>query len=332
MHVIKARNVHQALPQGLAHLAAVGVPMPSRAGDVLVAPGPVTTVYERPTERVLFWPERDANPFFHMFEALWMLGGRNDLTYLTQFVKRFTDFSDDGKILHGAYGYRWRHHWDFDQVARVIAYLKRNPLGRRGVISMWDPAADLREDEVMRDVPCNVTIMFTPFYGRRDEPNQLHMTVINRSNDIIWGLYGANAAHMSMLQEYVATHLGLVVGNMTTISNNFHAYKDIFDKTYRGNLGPGGGAFVDPYSAGEVTPYPLIQDPTSWDRDLALFFEDPHSYGFENKFFHNVAKPMWFAHRAYKKKDIAGALEIIQQCQALDWRRAAREWLERRTK
>ena len=33
---------------------------------------------------------------------------------------------------------------------------------------------------------------------------KLCMTVCNRSNDMLWGAYGANVVHMSMLQEFVA--------------------------------------------------------------------------------------------------------------------------------
>ena len=32
-----------------------------------------------PTKELLFDPDRDANPFFHFMEGLWMLAGFNDL-------------------------------------------------------------------------------------------------------------------------------------------------------------------------------------------------------------------------------------------------------------
>ncbi len=81
MNVISVRNVHEALPEALRFLRQTGVPRDSRNGAVLQAPCPVTTVYRRPDERVLFWPERDANPFFHFMESLWMLAGRNDVAW-----------------------------------------------------------------------------------------------------------------------------------------------------------------------------------------------------------------------------------------------------------
>jgi hypothetical protein len=303
--------------------------MPSRAGNVIVAPGPVTTIYENPTERVLFWPERDANPFFHFFEGLHFLAGRNDVAFLKQFIRNYSRFSDDGVTLTGAYGYRWRKHFAFDQIERLITLFKAYPNTRRGVLQMWDPTCDLREDESGADLPCNTQVLFGTTYGKRDEPNRLNMTVINRSNDILYGLYGANAVHMSMLQEYLAVKLGLMVGTMTTLSNNFHAYEDVYIKVYLGDLR---GWRHETTQCSAVISYPMITNPDTWDRDLTLFFEDPASYGFDNPFFQQVVVPMWFAHKAYKKKDISGALEIIQQCQASDWRRAATEWLQRRVK
>ncbi len=342
MHIIRVRNVHAALPLGLAHLHSVGIPMPSRAGNVIVAPGPVTTVYECPTERVLFWPERDANPFFHFFECLWMMAARNDAAFLTQFVKRMKDFSDDGVTLQGAYGHRWRRHWTIgapsgrveyvDQIKRVIALLKAQPHSRRAIITMFDPVVDLRTDEGSKDIPCNLTINFGVSYGKRDEPNRLNMMTVARSHDAIWGAMGANAVHFSFLQEYIAAHLGLAVGTFTQISFNYHAYEDVFKKTYRGALVAGAAPTPNPYEAGTVAPYPIVTNPGAWDMDLALFLEDPKAYGFTNSFFSSVAKPMWFSHLAYKRKDIPAALEIIERCKAQDWRVACREWLERRQK
>lgn len=344
MRMIEARNVNEALPRGIDLLAEIGVPMPSRAGNVLVSPVPVTTLYRNPTERVLFWPERDANPFFHMFEALFFLAGRNDVAFLRKFIKTFDRFSNDGITLSGSYGYRWRRHWQegvitagghakaapIDQIERVVALLKAQPFSRRAVLTMFDPVTDLLTDESNKDVPCNLNVMFSVGYGKRDEPNRLHMTVTCRSNDSIWGCHGANAVHFSVLQEYVAARLGLMVGHYYQVSVNYHAYEDVYAKTARGSLAPGAVRPTCPYVAGEVQPYPLVANPDTWDRDLALFLEDPSAYGFDNPFFAQVAKPLWWAHAACKKRDWDGALEIAAQCRASDWRKAAEEWIVRR--
>ncbi|KKK55035.1 hypothetical protein LCGC14_3078620, partial [marine sediment metagenome] len=86
MHVLNVRNVNEALPKMLQHLEEKGERNSSRAGEVIVAPTPVTTVYRKPMERVLFSPIRDANPFFHLIEALWMLAGRRDVATLAHYV------------------------------------------------------------------------------------------------------------------------------------------------------------------------------------------------------------------------------------------------------
>src|SRR5690348_17067041 len=104
MRVLEARNAHDALPKGIRLMRNHGVSRDSRNGQVLQAPWPVTTVYTKPCERVMFWPERDANPAFHLYESLWMLQGRNDLSPLLRYVRDFGRFSDDGETLYGAYG------------------------------------------------------------------------------------------------------------------------------------------------------------------------------------------------------------------------------------
>lgn len=331
MRILQARNAHQGLPNALRHLSEVGIPMPSRAGNVLVAPTPVTTILNKPAERVIFWKERDANPFFHFFECLWMVSGRDDAAFLNRFVSDFGKrFSDDGKTLHGAYGFRWRKHFRFDQIPVVIEKLQKNPFDRRVVLQMWD-ADDLIEPSEAKDLPCNLLVIPRVVYGERDKPNRLNFLVCNRSHDVIWGLFGANAVHFSFLQEYVAANLGLDVGTLTFVSNNFHAYVDVYEKIRQGDL-ISNIIQPCPYETGAVSPFPLIEDAATWDRDLALFMEEPASVGFLNPFFHKVAKPLWFSHLAFKRKDFETSLDNARRCEASDWTKACVEWLLRRTR
>jgi hypothetical protein len=111
MKVIEARNAHTMYPEALRQLRLFGKERDSRNGPVTKFDGPCTLLYNRPEERVVFWRERDANPFFHLLESLWMLAGRNDVAYPAGIVKTMVDFSDDGRTYNGAYGYRWRHHF-----------------------------------------------------------------------------------------------------------------------------------------------------------------------------------------------------------------------------
>ena len=326
MKVIHARNVHQALPIGLQELKNEGIDRESRNGPVKVFKTPVTTVYQNPLERVLFWDQRDANPFFHFFESLWMLAGQNDVPFLAYFVKRMVSYSDDGKKFHGAYGHRWRQHFGIDQLAIVIKALKDNPDDRRCVVQMWDSTVDLGKQG--KDFPCNTQVIFS-----RTAEGAIDMTVCNRSNDMVWGCYGANAVHFSFLQEFVAAGIGCPVGTYYQMSNNLHAYMSTFDQV--ASLTDNLPTLDDPYADGRVKPYPLCQTPIlEWTQDLGMFMECGPIIGFRDPFFRRVVTPLWNAYRAYKDGNgvarYDAALEILQQCHATDWKLACEEWLLRR--
>ncbi len=331
MRIIRVRNVHQALPEALYQLKKEGVRRDSRNGPVRVFPEPVTTVYSHPAERVVFWAERDANPFFHLMESLWMLGGRNDVEYVANFVERMRNYSDDGQTLHGAYGFRWRHHFQMDQLALIIEGLKTNPNDRRQVLSMWDTSADLGRQG--KDVPCNLQAVFQIACDGR-----LDMVVTNRSNDLIWGAYGANAVHFSYLHEYVARSVGVDQGTYYQVSANFHAYEDVLSKVISladFAADPLTGRTVpDPYVTGEVKPFPLVTIPTKdWNNELMMFLTDPDAEGFRDPFFCRVAIPMLRAHRAFKRTDSGrfdAALGELANVAAQDWRKAGIEWINRR--
>ena len=334
MQVIEVRNVHDALVRGMDLLHTEDFKNESRNGRVYQARTPVTTVYERSKERVLFWAERDANPFFHFMEGLWMLDGRNDLEFVKHFAKSMENYSDDGKSLWGAYGWRWRSYFGYDQLKVIIERLKKDGEDRRSVLQMWDAENDLGRDG--KDVPCNTSIYF-----KEDTTGCLQMTVSNRSNDIIWGAYGANAAHMSMLHEYMASNIGIPVGRYYQISDNFHAYEELFDKLLDKLIGRDALDFYtqrtamknNPYLVGEVAPYPMINvSPDLWDIDLLTFldrvpFEDVE---FNDRFFTEVAVPMQDAFWLHKLGKTEEAIIEIQECAATDWRKACFEWLDRR--
>jgi hypothetical protein len=340
MRVIRARNVHRALPLGLQMLNSYGRQSPSRYGDVIVCETPVTTVYSRPMERVLFYPERDANPFLHLFESLWMMAGRRDVKFIEQFASRMASFSDDGETFHGAYGFRWFYHFGFDQLERIENLLRYKRGSRRAILQIWDCTVDLQENEEGRDLPCNDLVHF------QINDDRLDMTVFCRSNDIIWGCYGTNAVHFSVLQEYMAARLNCEIGQYWQISDNFHAYvntlepvaglADLADyyKTQR---------VRSPYEYDEVDGetavrwYPMVRDPATWREELLTFLENPYGTGVgRNPFFNDVARWLYMAHHAYKLKEnplrFEDAISLARHCQASDWRLACIEWLERREK
>ncbi len=339
MKVITARNVNDAVVKGAQLMKEGGLHQDSRGGGTLEYPEPVCTVYERCCERVLFDPVRDANPFFHLMEALWMLAGRRDVAWLSRFNARMAEYSDDGVVFNAAYGYRWRQQFllkpasggvSSDQLSVIVELLRADPDSRRAVLQIWDAEADLGVNS--RDLACNTQAMFKVRGGR------LNMTISNRSNDIVWGCYGANAVQFSMLLEYMAARIGVEPGIYRQVSDSYHAYHDTWPKIsdiaarFRG----------DPYVQGEVSVYPLVADPLHFDAELVRWFENPpddlsfaqweaEATTWRNPYFLRVATPVHNSWLAYKRKDREGADQWLDRCAATDWQRAAREWLQRRS-
>lgn len=353
MKVIRARNVNDAYVKGRELLEKCGERRPSRAGEVLVCPFPVTTVYEQPTERVLFDSARDANPFFHLFEALWMLDGGLDARWLDRFVSDFSvRYAESNGMMHGAYGHRWRRAFGFDQLNAVVEKLKYNPDDRQAVIQMWDCKDSNDLNGAWKDRPCNTHVYLrvrTPVvypgaltYGNAGlvavaQTPTLDMTVCCRSNDVIWGAYGANAVHFSVLQEYLAARIGVNVGKYYQISNNFHGYAAELEKRAI-------PAWEEPswknnkYEGATFGPTALVTHPKDFDQDLfhfinwTLIAQDVEEVRFKNPWFRSTAVPLYeiaVAWRAGDRKRAIGMLECNERISP-DWRFAAWEWMKRR--
>lgn len=399
---------------------------PSRNGNVLMIDEPVTVTYSHPKERVLFNAARDANPFFHLYEALWMLAGRNDVAPLAYYAKQMREYSDDGGTLNGAYGYRWRSQWSeerqshTDQLQIIINHLKHNPTSRRAVLQMWNVEDDLlkigggychkccsygrrtTEGRVFvatndpehenlaecpdcvgtgkwkgsKDVCCNLSVMFSlrpqlgkveGWYAEKDAAHSwatrkfgtkyqvqhkdgnyevrpltylLDMTVTNRSNDMIWGMLGANYVHFSILQEYVAAHIGVEVGRYNHFTNNLHVYEWNWKPKEWLKAEANQDKYLVGYEYDEpgYTHFPLIQDPKVFDLELSRFVanfdgSDGRVCGagcWMDPFLEYVGRPMMWAFRHYKEGAFNSALQYCTEIKADDWRVAADAWIRRR--
>lgn len=323
---------------------------PSRVGEVLQIDEPVILTYSHPKERVLINAARDCNPFFHVMEALWMLAGRNDIAPLNYYSSGYAKQVQDGDspYANGAYGYRWRkaYHQEWhqgnsmhdpdikvdvpiDQLKVLIDHLKAKPESRRAVLQMWNVEDDLLKIDSSKDVCCNLSALFSINEGRLD------MTVTNRSNDLIWGALGANYVHFSILQEYMAAHLGVEVGVYNQISNNLHVYTERFRpeawlKEYNTDL-VGGQDYET------LWPFPLVRSPGAFDREVVHFVEVNQDQTevtqraeWQEPFLEHVAQPMCHAFHMYKDGDFEAARYWVARIEAEDWQKVAREWIAKR--
>jgi hypothetical protein len=302
-----------------------GITENSRNGTVMRIPEPVTIRLLHPWERVNLCPVRDANPFFHLIEAIAMLAPFNSVRLLQHFAKPIAQYSDNGTDFNAFYGSRAIHKWG-NQVQQVIAMLNKDPNTRRAVVNLWDPR-DLWTRS--KDYACNLQLMFW------NCDTELAMTSTNRSNDaILGGVTGANIVQLSMFHEYVAASLGRPMGSWYHFSNNLHIYLDQ-EKWPKVRKAP---PVTGPYPETR----PLFSHPTergTFDTDTEHICTDmlnrvdnletlDHPY--PSSFIDEVVRPMFNVWQYHKSDDDISALMKCEFILAEDWRTACQNWLNRR--
>lgn len=156
-----------------------------------------------PRNRLIPSKVRNVNYGFAVGELCWYVRGDSDLETMLYYNKRMAQFSDDGRTINSAYGARmFKGRWSkplpprtardsgpprvpdsVSQVDMVLEELRRDPDSRRAVMHINEPTDLLRAVERgSKDVPCTMSIQL--FIRDR----RLHMHVLMRSNDVVWGL------------------------------------------------------------------------------------------------------------------------------------------------
>lgn len=332
---IHARNTNDLQRKVYRALLACGRIANSRNGGVTYIDEPVSICLTAPWERVNLCSVRDANPFFHLWESLAMIGDFNSVPFMRFFAKNMSSFSDNGATYNAFYGTRARTTWG-DQVDEVIKLLARDPASRQAVVNLWDPR-DLTK--ATKDKACNLMLLFSVDPARGD----LLMTTYNRSNDAIWGgVNGANIVHLSFFQEYVACALNRPMGRWWHVSNNLHVYDDNPKWLDLRDVALEGDRRTFPAGADNE----MVVGPKLFDhRDRAVFDAELHvllrmaenaastgayldGKGFTSVFLKCVAIPLFNAYQAHKLRDEAMAYDHLVV--APDWKLAAQRWLDRR--
>jgi thymidylate synthase len=146
-------------------------------------------------------------------ELCWYLSGSEDIDAISYYLPAYAAYSGGG-YAHAAYGPRLFNYDGFDQVQYVIGKLVSNPSSRRAVVQLFDHS-DIQTGSA--DVPCTCTLQFLVRAG------SLHLITHMRSNDIHLGLPHDLFA-FTMLQELVASALGLPLGSYVHVAGSLHLY------------------------------------------------------------------------------------------------------------
>ena len=158
-------------------------------------------------------------------ELLWFLKGDTNIAYLkANGVSIWDDWADANGDLGPVYGRQWRS-WaapdgqTIDQMANVLAMLRRNPDSRRLIVSAWNPA----DVDRMALPPCHCLFQFYVADGR------LSCQLYQRSADIFLGV-PFNIASYALLTLMIAQVAGLKPGDFVHTLGDAHLYANHIDQ------------------------------------------------------------------------------------------------------
>jgi len=154
-------------------------------------------------------------------ELLWFLRGETNIAYLkANGVTIWDEWADANGDLGPVYGYQWRS-WPapdgrhIDQIAGVVAEIRRNPDSRRLIVSAWN----VGEIPRMKLPPCHAFFQFYVADGR------LSCQLYQRSADIFLGV-PFNIASYALLTHMMAQQAGLDVGDFVWTGGDCHLYSN----------------------------------------------------------------------------------------------------------
>src|SRR4051812_15538129 len=84
-----------------------------------------------PLQRWVVGRSPPINPAFALAEVIWIITGRNDSQFLNYFNSRLPEFAGRTATYPGAYGFRLRRHYGFDQLTRAYEAFRENPATRQ---------------------------------------------------------------------------------------------------------------------------------------------------------------------------------------------------------
>lgn len=158
-----------------------------------------------------------------IYELLWFLRGDTNVKYLNNNnVTIWDEWAGEEGDLGPVYGKQWRK-WQspggktIDQIAQVIADIKKNPNSRRLMVTAWNPA-DIAE---MALPPCHALFQFYVVDGK------ISLQLYQRSADVFLGV-PFNITSYSLLLMMVAQVTGLKPKEFIHTLGDTHIYKNHF--------------------------------------------------------------------------------------------------------
>ena len=200
-----------------------------------------------------------------IYELLWFLRGDTNIKWLNEHgVSIWDEWADEEGNLGRVYGAQWTD-WrtadgrSINQIAGVIAEIRRNPDSRRLIVSAWNPG----ELEQMALAPCHTIFQFFVNEG------ELSCQLYQRSADLFLGV-PFNVASYALLTLMVAQVCGLKPGDFVHSFGDLHIYSNHMEQV-REQLGR------EPRELPSMKLNPSVQELRDFKyTDFELVGYDPH--------------------------------------------------------
>lgn len=160
-------------------------------------------------------------------EMEWFLSGSNNINNLHGSVRHWwKPWADERGFVPNNYAVQLRNfHGKFnsvDQVQYLIESVKDEPTSRRNVITTWNTADMLNPNTLITN--CHGSLIVADV----DNDNKLHLTMIQRSADMMLGVPHNMLQYWAFLM-YLAHQTGREVGSLHWQGVNCHIYKAHYD-------------------------------------------------------------------------------------------------------
>ena len=274
--LINGKSINEVVFKSLEQLIHNGYRTKSRNGDINTVYNAFVTL-DNPKARHLSLEGRKNNIFATIAETFWVFAGSNNIDpYLSFFLPRAKDFSDDGITWRGGYPERIFKNEQIDDV--IEQFRNEGIYTRRAVMVISDPSLDTRVAldtvyglEKTKDRPCNMIIDFFITPDKR-----LHMNVKSRSGDVIWGFGSINIFEWTFLQEMILGYIqdeidpDVTLGEYNHHVTNLHLYDfngsqgyDVVENKLKQKLG---------LNADDKIEFPVVEDVHSFFTDLVELY------------------------------------------------------------
>lgn len=175
----------------------------------------VSILIKHPQENIISCEWRKWKEDYAKREWEWYLSGDRSVKEIKKHAKLWDKMHNGDNLVNSNYGYQWKRN---EQLSKCIEQLKANPASRQAWLTIFDGK---EKDQYAYDTPCTLNVGFDI------HKNQLRMTVLMRSCDLVYGFCNDQYC-FSHLQQMVADALNLECGYYLHYAHDLHVYEKHF--------------------------------------------------------------------------------------------------------